>query len=163
MRHPLLLAIGLAWAAAAAFAAADDRSQIAQERRILIARFEAEEQACRQRFAVTACVDEVHARRRQALGPLLVDSAGNSHRAELNVEKLWNPFLAGRGKLGLVEFRALRMQHTPERATALACLLRSMVAMLAGADDALPLIDWDVNCTSALPCRSTSSRISTRC
>ena len=29
----------------------------------------------------------------QALGPLLVDCAGNSHRAELNVEKLWNPHI----------------------------------------------------------------------
>jgi uncharacterized protein (DUF2126 family) len=77
-----------------------------------------------------------------SLAPFLCDATGNSHRAEMNIEKLWNPFLAGRGKLGLVEFRALRMQHTPERATALACLLRGVVAMLARADDALPLIDW---------------------
>ena len=60
----------------------------------------------------------------------------------MNIEKLWNPFLAGRGQLGLVEFRALRMQHTPERATALACLLRSVVALLSRTDDGLPLIDW---------------------
>ncbi|MBL0150617.1 MAG: transglutaminase family protein [Ideonella sp.] len=77
-----------------------------------------------------------------SLAPFLCDAAGNSHRAEVNIEKLWNPFLAGRGQLGLVEFRALRMQHTPERATALACLLRGVVAMLACTDDALPLIDW---------------------
>jgi uncharacterized protein (DUF2126 family) len=77
-----------------------------------------------------------------SLAPFLCDATGNSHRAEMNIEKLWNPFLAGRGKLGLVEFRALRMQHTPERATALACLLRSLVAMLASGDDDLPLIDW---------------------
>jgi uncharacterized protein (DUF2126 family) len=77
-----------------------------------------------------------------SLAPFLCDATGNSHRAEMNVEKLWNPFLAGRGKLGLVEFRALRMQHTPERAAALACLLRSVVAMLACTDDALPLIEW---------------------
>jgi len=77
-----------------------------------------------------------------SLAPFLCDAAGNSHRAEMNIEKLWNPFLAGRGKLGLVEFRALRMQHTPERATALACLLRSVVAMSACADDTWPLIDW---------------------
>jgi uncharacterized protein (DUF2126 family) len=77
-----------------------------------------------------------------SLAPFLCDATGNSHRAEMNIEKLWNPFLAGRGKLGLVEFRALRMQHTPERATALACLLRSVVALLAGGDDEQPLIDW---------------------
>lgn len=77
-----------------------------------------------------------------SLAPFLCDAAGNSHRAEVNIEKLWNPFLAGRGQLGLVEFRALRMQHTPERATALACLLRAVAAMLARADDGLPLVDW---------------------
>ncbi len=77
-----------------------------------------------------------------SLAPFLCDGAGNSHRAELNIEKLWNPFLPGRGQLGLVEFRALRMQHTPERATALVCLLRAVVAMLARAGDAPPLTDW---------------------
>jgi uncharacterized protein (DUF2126 family) len=77
-----------------------------------------------------------------SLASFLCDAAGNSHRAEMNIEKLWNPFLAGRGKLGLVEFRALRMQHTPERATALACLLRGVTAMLAHGHYTLPLMDW---------------------
>jgi len=77
-----------------------------------------------------------------SLAPFLCDASGNSHRAEMNIEKLWNPFLAGRGKQGLVEFRALRMQHTPARATALACLLRAVVALLAGEASASPLIDW---------------------
>ncbi|WP_165873467.1 transglutaminase family protein [Parasulfuritortus cantonensis] len=76
------------------------------------------------------------------LASFLCDAAGNSHRAEVNIEKLWNPFLGSRGKQGLVEFRALRMQHSPERATALACLLRALVAFLACRDDALPLLDW---------------------
>ena len=74
--------------------------------------------------------------------PFLCDTSGNSHRAEMNIEKLWNPFLTGRGKQGLVEFRALRMQHTPQRATALACLLRAIVAMLAGEASSPPLVDW---------------------
>ena len=77
-----------------------------------------------------------------SLAPFLCDAAGNSHRAEINIEKLWNPFLAERGKQGLVEFRALRMQHTPERATALACLLRALTAMLACEPYTLPLLDW---------------------
>jgi uncharacterized protein (DUF2126 family) len=77
-----------------------------------------------------------------SLAPFLCDASGNSHRAEMNIEKLWNPFLAGRGRQGLVEFRALRMQHSPQRATALACLLRAIVAMLTGEASALPLIDW---------------------
>jgi uncharacterized protein (DUF2126 family) len=77
-----------------------------------------------------------------SLASFLCDAAGNSHRAEMNIEKLWNPFLAGRGKLGLVEFRALRMQHSPERATALACLLRGITAMLTSGHYTLPLMDW---------------------
>jgi uncharacterized protein (DUF2126 family) len=75
------------------------------------------------------------------LSQLLTDAAGNSHRAELNIEKLWNPFLPGRGRLGLVEFRALRMQHGPERTAALAALLRALLAMLAAQGDEAPLRD----------------------
>jgi uncharacterized protein (DUF2126 family) len=78
----------------------------------------------------------------RSLDPFLCDAVGNSHRAEINIEKLWNPHLGPRGLQGLVEFRALRMQQTPERATALACLLRAIVAMLATQGDELPLIDW---------------------
>jgi len=78
----------------------------------------------------------------QSLAPFLCDASGNSHRAEINIEKLWNPFLPGRGQLGLVELRALRMQHTPQRATALACLLRAVTAMLVGAHAETALVDW---------------------
>ncbi len=78
----------------------------------------------------------------RSLAPFLCDAAGNSHRAELNIEKLWNPFLPERGQQGLVEFRALRMQHSPERATALACLLRAVAAMLARESVPLVLVDW---------------------
>jgi uncharacterized protein (DUF2126 family) len=76
------------------------------------------------------------------LASFLCDASGNSHRAEMNIEKLWNPFLGSRGQQGLVEFRSLRMQHTPERATALACLLRAIVAMLARSPYDAPLVDW---------------------
>lgn len=88
-----------------------------------------------------------------SLASFLCDASGNSHRAEMNIEKLWNPFLAGRGRLGLVEFRALRMQHTPERATALVCLLRGITAMLAGGRYTLPLMDWgrELHARFALP------------
>ena len=78
----------------------------------------------------------------QCLAPFLTDAAGNSHRAEINVEKLSDPNGGMRGRLGLVEFRALRMQHTPERVTAIACLLRALVAMLATTPYDEPLVDW---------------------
>ncbi len=78
----------------------------------------------------------------RSMAPFLCDASGNSHRAEVNIEKLWNPYLPGRGCLGLVEFRALRMQHSPERATALACLLRAVVAMALRQSEPAALIDW---------------------
>ncbi|MET0384758.1 MAG: transglutaminase family protein [Polyangiales bacterium] len=76
------------------------------------------------------------------LGPLLVDATGCAHRAELNIEKLWNPSFAGRGQLGLVELRALRMPSRPERLIALAALFRAIAARLAKAPYYEPLADW---------------------
>lgn len=78
----------------------------------------------------------------RSMAPFLCDASGNSHRAETNIEKLWNPSLPVRGCLGLVEFRALRMQHTPERATAIACLLRAVVALQLSQNDPPSLMDW---------------------
>ena len=77
-----------------------------------------------------------------SLAPFLADTSGNVHRSELNIEKLWNLNLPGRGCLGLVEFRAFRMPCSPERAVAIAALLRAITAMLAGADPTPGLRDW---------------------
>lgn len=76
------------------------------------------------------------------LAPFMTDNCGNSHRAEINLEKLWNPRLPGRGMQGLVEFRGLRMQHSPERAVALTALLRAVIARLATHGFNEPLRDW---------------------
>ena len=82
----------------------------------------------------------------QTLGPLLVDASGNSHRAEVNVEKLWNPHIPvhgpRHGKLGVIELRAVRMPERPGMLVALAALLRSIVTRLAVADYRAPLVDW---------------------
>ena len=81
-----------------------------------------------------------------ALGPLLVDSSGNSHRAELNVEKLWNPHIpvhgVRHGKMGIVEMRAVRMPERPAMLCAFAVLMRSIVARLVVSHYREPLIDW---------------------
>lgn len=81
-----------------------------------------------------------------ALGSLLVDASGNSHRAEINVEKLWNPHLprhgVRHGRMGIVELRAIRMPERPAMLAALAALLRSVVARLVVAHYREPLIDW---------------------
>ncbi len=81
-----------------------------------------------------------------ALGPLLVDSAGNAHRAEVNVEKLWNPHIAAHGtrhgRMGIIELRAVRMPERPTMLSALAVLFRSIVARLVVSHYRTPLIDW---------------------
>jgi uncharacterized protein (DUF2126 family) len=77
----------------------------------------------------------------RSLSPFLVDPSGNPHRSELNIEKLWNPYLPGRGCLGLVEFRAFRMARSPQSAAAIAVLLRSVVGMLSQQDKAPRLIN----------------------
>jgi uncharacterized protein (DUF2126 family) len=81
-----------------------------------------------------------------ALGSLLVDSSGNSHRAELNVEKLWNPHIPvhgpRHGRMGIVELRAIRMPERPMMLVALGVLLRSIVARLAVSHYREPLVDW---------------------
>ncbi|MGD2118675.1 MAG: transglutaminase family protein [Chromatiales bacterium] len=78
----------------------------------------------------------------RSLSPFLVDTSGNSHRSEINIEKLWNPYLPGRGQLGLVEFRAFRMAQDAETATAIAALLRALIAMLAKQSGEPQLTDW---------------------
>ena len=89
----------------------------------------------------------------RALAPLLVDCSGNAHRAEMNIEKLWNPYLPGRGCQGLVEFRSFRMERAPERMAAAGALLRALAARLVGSPCEEPLVDWsaDLHDRFALP------------
>lgn len=77
-----------------------------------------------------------------SLAPFLADPSGNSHRSELNIEKLWNKNLPGRGCLGLMECRAFKMPRTPQRAVSIAMLLRAIAGMLIDRDVVSDLIDW---------------------
>jgi hypothetical protein len=70
---------------------AAERARIDAERRAIEGRFAAEEAACRERFVVTACVEDTRVRRRQALaGPrhqeLLLDDAARKRRAQARLE-----------------------------------------------------------------------------
>ena len=78
----------------------------------------------------------------RSFAPFLTDPSGNSHRSDINIEKLWNPHLPGRGCQGLVEFRAFRMPLTPERAAAITALLRAVVTMLMRKNVTPQLTDW---------------------
>jgi uncharacterized protein (DUF2126 family) len=80
----------------------------------------------------------------RALAPFMADRTGNAHRAEINLEKLWNPWLPGRGRLGVVEFRAFRMARTAELGAALGALLRAIVAMLARRTSVNTSRDWSL-------------------
>jgi uncharacterized protein (DUF2126 family) len=83
----------------------------------------------------------------------LADCSGNPHRSELNIEKLHNPFLPGRGCLGLVELRALSMPRTSAIAAARALLVRGLLALLTRADAVPRLVHWgdDLHDRFALP------------
>jgi uncharacterized protein (DUF2126 family) len=78
----------------------------------------------------------------RSLSPFLVDTSGNAHRSEINIEKLWNPYLPGRGCLGLVEFRAFRMAMDAESAASIAAMLRALAVMLARQEAHRDLIEW---------------------
>jgi uncharacterized protein (DUF2126 family) len=72
---------------------------------------------------------------------LLLDWHGNTHRAEICVDKFYNVFLPN-GCLGLVEFRAFEMTPDPDSLLAVNALLRALAAAFARAPYQKPLIAW---------------------
>jgi uncharacterized protein (DUF2126 family) len=73
---------------------------------------------------------------------LLMDRSGNTHRAEISVDKLWNPF-AGNGRLGLIEFRAFETHPDPSALSLAALLVRAIIARLAKSPVSTPFIRWN--------------------
>jgi uncharacterized protein (DUF2126 family) len=72
---------------------------------------------------------------------LLVDVSGNTHRAELCIDKLFD-WRTPHGRQGLVELRAFEMPPHPKLAAAQAVLVRALIAALAQAPYQRPLIRW---------------------
>jgi uncharacterized protein (DUF2126 family) len=72
---------------------------------------------------------------------LLVDVAGSTHRAELSIDKLFDPHTPF-GRQGIVELRAFEMPPHPRMAAAQAILVRSLVAAFAAEPYKHALVRW---------------------
>ncbi|MEM1158763.1 MAG: transglutaminase family protein [Verrucomicrobiota bacterium] len=66
----------------------------------------------------------------QRLIHFFIDASGNTHRSEISMDKLSNPLMPN-GNLGIIEFRAIESQPTPQEWGRIVLLFQGLIAMLA--------------------------------
>ena len=76
-----------------------ERSRLLVQQSELSTRYEAEEQACRSRFVVTACVDGVQQRRREVLAPVIQELMRLDEAERLRRGAVRQQTLADKGRL----------------------------------------------------------------
>ncbi|GAB4248125.1 MAG: hypothetical protein OHK005_14610 [Candidatus Methylacidiphilales bacterium] len=72
---------------------------------------------------------------------LLMDRSGNTHRAEISVDKLWNAQQPN-GSLGIVELRAFEAFPDPDWMTSVCLFVRAILARLLKKPCTAPFIRW---------------------
>jgi uncharacterized protein (DUF2126 family) len=72
---------------------------------------------------------------------LLVDMTGNTHRAEVSIDKLFDP-ATSYGRQGLVELRAFEMPPHPRMVVAQMLLVRALITAFAARPYDAPLVRW---------------------
>jgi uncharacterized protein (DUF2126 family) len=72
---------------------------------------------------------------------LLLDKSGNTHRAEVSVDKLWNPY-APNGALGILEFRAFETMPEARMLSLIGLFIRSILCALIAKPCTSPFRPW---------------------